>query len=129
MSTHHTLVLTHNKKAYNASKAAVKSLAEHLSYDMRGSATTIHLLVPGWTFTGLSGGGPSNEGRKDEKKKQKPDGAWTPSQVADFLKERMDEGKFWYVLLSLPPFLRARFITDLATPRFCLRGSGTIRQH
>lgn len=39
--------------AYNASKAAVKALAEHLSYDMRGTSTSVHLLVPGWTFTGL----------------------------------------------------------------------------
>lgn len=38
--------------AYNASKAAIKALAEHLSYDMRGSLTSVHLLVPGWTFTG-----------------------------------------------------------------------------
>jgi len=39
--------------AYNASKSAVKTLAEHLSYDMKGSNTSVHLLVPGWTFTGL----------------------------------------------------------------------------
>jgi NAD(P)-dependent dehydrogenase (short-subunit alcohol dehydrogenase family) len=39
--------------AYNASKAAVKSLAEQLSYDLRESSTSVHLLVPGWTFTNL----------------------------------------------------------------------------
>jgi short-subunit dehydrogenase len=39
--------------AYNASKAAVKSLAEHLSYDLRDTPVSVHLLVPGWTFTGL----------------------------------------------------------------------------
>jgi short-subunit dehydrogenase len=39
--------------AYNASKAAVKALAEHLSFDLKDSATSVHLLVPGWTFTGL----------------------------------------------------------------------------
>lgn len=39
--------------AYNASKAAVKSLAEHLNYDLRDMSTSVHLLVPGWTFTGL----------------------------------------------------------------------------
>ena len=39
--------------AYNASKSAVKTLAEHLSYDLRDSSTSVHLLVPGWTFTGL----------------------------------------------------------------------------
>lgn len=39
--------------AYNASKAAVKSLAEHLSFDLKDTQTSVHLLVPGWTFTGL----------------------------------------------------------------------------
>jgi NAD(P)-dependent dehydrogenase (short-subunit alcohol dehydrogenase family) len=39
--------------AYNASKAAVKTIAEHLSYDLKDTKTSVHLLVPGWTFTGL----------------------------------------------------------------------------
>ena len=39
--------------AYNASKAAVKALAEHLSFDLKDTKTSVHLLVPGWTFTGL----------------------------------------------------------------------------
>jgi NAD(P)-dependent dehydrogenase (short-subunit alcohol dehydrogenase family) len=39
--------------AYNASKAAVKALAEHLSYDFKDTSIGVHLLVPGWTFTGL----------------------------------------------------------------------------
>lgn len=40
--------------AYNASKAAVKTLAEHLSWDLREQKNiSVHLLVPGWTFTGL----------------------------------------------------------------------------
>jgi NAD(P)-dependent dehydrogenase (short-subunit alcohol dehydrogenase family) len=39
--------------AYNASKAAVKALTEHLSYDLRDTDVGVHLLVPGWTFTGL----------------------------------------------------------------------------
>lgn len=37
--------------AYNASKAAVKSLAEQLSYELKDTKTSVHLLVPGWTFT------------------------------------------------------------------------------
>jgi len=76
--------------AYNASKAAVKALAEHLSYDMRGSNTSVHLLVPGWTFTGLSGGAPGSA-------KEKPAGAWAPNQVAEFLKSKMDKGRFWCI--------------------------------
>ena len=39
--------------AYNASKAAVKALAEQLCWELRGTKTSVHLLVPGWTYTGL----------------------------------------------------------------------------
>ena len=45
--------------AYNASKAAVKSLAEQLSWDLKDTKTTVHLLVPGWTYTGLVSSSPS----------------------------------------------------------------------
>ncbi|MCJ1371913.1 hypothetical protein MMC20_003133 [Loxospora ochrophaea] len=74
--------------AYNASKAALKSLAEHLSYDLRSTATSVHLLVPGWTYTGITGGRAGGE---------KPAGAWAPEQVARFLEGKMGEGVF-YVL-------------------------------
>ncbi|KAF2837516.1 short chain dehydrogenase/reductase [Patellaria atrata CBS 101060] len=76
--------------AYNASKAAVKALAEHLSYDLRDTKTSVHLLVPGWTFTGMSGGGPLSN-------TEKPAGAWWPEQVADYLYQKMDEGKFYAI--------------------------------
>lgn len=72
--------------AYNASKAAVKTLAEHLSFDLRNEANlSVHLLVPGWTHTGMTnrGGG------------EKPSGAWWPEQVADYLEKKMGEGQFW----------------------------------
>jgi len=74
--------------AYNASKSALKSITEHLSFDLAKSSpsTSVHLLVPGWTFTGLTGGGST---------KTKPDGAWSAEQVADFLYKKMDEGKFY----------------------------------
>lgn len=76
--------------AYNASKAAVKTLAEHLNYDLRASPVSVHLLVPGWTFTGLSGGGP-------ESAKQKPPGAWSSEQVAQFLLQKMEAGCFYVI--------------------------------
>ncbi|KAI0602293.1 short-chain dehydrogenase/reductase [Biscogniauxia sp. FL1348] len=74
--------------AYNASKSAVKTLAEHLSYDLRGpdSHIAVHLLVPGWTWTALAGaaaGGP------------KPPAAWTPEQVVDYLERAVADGRFW----------------------------------
>lgn len=74
--------------AYNASKSAVKTITEHLSFDLAKSSpsTSVHLLVPGWTFTGLTGGGST---------KTKPDGAWSAEQVADFLYKKMGEGKFY----------------------------------
>ncbi|KAH6609791.1 hypothetical protein Trco_003137 [Trichoderma cornu-damae] len=74
--------------AYNASKSAVKTLAEHLSWDLRETKTSVHLLVPGWTFTGLTGGGQT---------KEKPAGAWAPNQVADFLYKKMEEDKFYVI--------------------------------
>jgi len=82
--------------AYNASKAAVKILAEHLSWDLRpteekpDASINVHLLVPGWTYTGLSGGAPgSTDG--------KPAGAWSAEQVVDFLEGKMEEGKFYVI--------------------------------
>lgn len=76
--------------AYNASKAAVKVIAEHLSYDLKDSPTAVHLLVPGWTFTGLSGGAPGSD-------RPKPAGAWSPDQVVDFLQEKMTQGTFYVI--------------------------------
>lgn len=76
--------------AYNASKSAVKTITEHLSFDLAKSSpsTSVHLLVPGWTFTGLTGGGAT---------KEKPEGAWAPEQVADFLYQKMGEDKFYAI--------------------------------
>ncbi len=68
--------------AYNASKAAVRALAEHLSWDLRSTRTTVHLLVPGWTYTGLSG-------NRAAEGTAKPTGAWWPQQVVDLLERRM----------------------------------------
>jgi NAD(P)-dependent dehydrogenase (short-subunit alcohol dehydrogenase family) len=76
--------------AYNASKAAVKALAEHLSHDLRATpGVAVHLLVPGWTFTGITGGGAGGG--------EKPAGAWWPEQVVDYLEKKMGEGKFYVV--------------------------------
>jgi NAD(P)-dependent dehydrogenase (short-subunit alcohol dehydrogenase family) len=74
--------------AYNASKSAIRTIAEYLDYDQRHNANlSVHLLVPGWTFTGLT-----SKTRTD-----KPDGAWWPEQVVDYLEKKMSQGQF-YVL-------------------------------
>ncbi|KAF2680772.1 NAD(P)-binding protein [Lentithecium fluviatile CBS 122367] len=77
--------------AYNASKAAVKTLAEHLNWDFREKKNVgVHLLVPGWTFTGLSGNTPGSP-------TPKPLGAWTPDQVASYLESKMLTSKFYII--------------------------------
>lgn len=90
------------RPAYNASKSAVKTLAEHLSHDLRTSSnpayspqTSVHLLVPGWTYTGLSGNtGPT---ASDEVINKKPKGAWLPEQCAEYGVQGIKNGKFYLV--------------------------------
>ncbi|KAK9369790.1 hypothetical protein V1509DRAFT_619125 [Lipomyces kononenkoae] len=79
---------------YNASKAAIRYLAEQLSYELMNESVTVHLLVPGWTFTGIvSGGAPGvfTEGTAAKK----PAGAWTPDQVADYMDKGIEKGDFY----------------------------------
>ena len=76
--------------AYNTSKAAIKSLTESLAHELRkldGCQVTAHLLVPGFTYTGMV----------QRFLKQRPPGAWLPEQVADQLLEALGRGDF-YVL-------------------------------
>ncbi len=74
--------------AYNVSKAGVKTLTEQLSFALATEAPQVsaHLLVPGFTFTGMSGGGAAAE---------KHPGAWTADQVAAFMLEGMAKGDFY----------------------------------
>jgi len=74
--------------AYNVSKAGVKALTEGLQHSLRntvGCEVSAHLLAPGSTFTGMT-----RRGRTE-----KPAGAWTPEQVADFMLERLAAGDFY----------------------------------
>ena len=76
--------------AYNVSKAAIRTLTEGLAHKLRstpGCQVTAHLLVPGYTFTGLTG-------RHVE---TKPDAAWWPSQVVDELVARMASNDFYVI--------------------------------
>jgi len=75
--------------AYNVSKAGLKALTELLSHDLvaktKGRVTT-HLLIPGFTYTGFT---------KARGVDEKPAGAWTPDQVADFLLKGMASDDFY----------------------------------
>ena len=73
--------------AYNVSKAAIKVLTEGLQHTLRGTdgcQVSAHLLIPGFTFTGMTR-------RSDEK----PAGARTAAQVVDFMLERVAAGDFY----------------------------------
>ncbi|KAG1784656.1 uncharacterized protein HD556DRAFT_1426833 [Suillus plorans] len=74
--------------AYNAAKAAVKSLTEGLAYELRESPAcnvTAHLFIPGWTFTGLTA---RNGG-------EKPAGAWTAEETVLFMLDHVRAGEFY----------------------------------
>ncbi|HEV3190426.1 MAG TPA: SDR family NAD(P)-dependent oxidoreductase [Polyangiaceae bacterium] len=77
--------------AYNVSKAGVKVLTEQLAHELRQVAAdrvTAHLLVPGYTFTGLTAGGAVRDA-------QKPAAAWMPEQVVDVLLSGLAAGDFY----------------------------------
>lgn len=73
--------------AYNTSKAGVKVFTEALAHHLREVEANVsaHLLIPGFVFTDLT--------RHD--RTEKPSGAWTPDQTADFLMERLAMGDFY----------------------------------
>jgi NAD(P)-dependent dehydrogenase (short-subunit alcohol dehydrogenase family) len=72
--------------AYNVSKAGVKVVTEALAHELRnieGARVSAHLLIPGFTFTGLT------------RAAEKPAGAWTAGQVIDFMIDSMSAGDFY----------------------------------
>ncbi|KAH7913968.1 hypothetical protein BJ138DRAFT_1001194 [Hygrophoropsis aurantiaca] len=74
--------------AYNASKAAVKSLTEGLAHELRerpACNVTAHLFIPGWTFTGLT----ARSGA------EKPAGAWTAEETVLYMLDRVRLGEFY----------------------------------
>ena len=73
--------------AYNVSKSGVRVFTEALAHHLReeGTELSVHLLIPGFVFTDLT-----RRGRTE-----KPAGAWTPEQTAEFMLERLEEGDFY----------------------------------
>jgi NAD(P)-dependent dehydrogenase (short-subunit alcohol dehydrogenase family) len=75
--------------AYNVSKAALKAYMEAMEHELRntaGNKVSAHLLIPGFTFTGLTGGGAI---------KEKPTAAWTGEQVVEFMLDSLGRGDFY----------------------------------
>ena len=76
--------------AYNVSKSGVKALTEGLAHTLRNRAgcnVTAHLLIPGFTYTGMTAA----------RFPERPPGAWMPEQVVDRLLDGIAANEF-YVL-------------------------------
>ena len=74
--------------AYNVSKSGVKVFTEALAHELRQTPDcllTAHLLIPGFVYTELTARG----------RPEKPAGAWTPEQTADFMMAGLDAGDFY----------------------------------
>lgn len=72
---------------YNATKAAVKVLSEQLAHELReaGAPISVHLFVPGFTYTGMISSWIP----------EKPAAAWTSEQTVDYFIDRMSQGDFY----------------------------------
>jgi NAD(P)-dependent dehydrogenase (short-subunit alcohol dehydrogenase family) len=80
------ITLPPGNSAYNVSKAGVKAFTELLAHELRQAAPgriSAHLLVPGFTFTGMTG------------RAEKPAGAWTAEQVVDVMIEGITRDDFY----------------------------------
>ncbi|WP_242185809.1 SDR family NAD(P)-dependent oxidoreductase [Sphingomonas sp. CARO-RG-8B-R24-01] len=74
--------------AYNVSKAGVKALTEGLAHTLRqktGDRVSAHLLIPGFTFTGMTARGAVEQ----------PAGAWSADQVVAFMLAGIAAGDFY----------------------------------
>ena len=76
--------------AYNVSKAGVKAVTEALQHELRNTERCqlqAHLLVPGLVYTGIF----------RQFMDEKPDDAWWPEQVIDFMLEKIANGGFYII--------------------------------
>jgi len=74
--------------AYNLSKAGVIAFTESMAHEFRqieSCSLSAHLLVPGFTYTGMI----------SKWLPEKPEGAWTSEQVVAFMLERLQAGDFY----------------------------------
>jgi len=76
--------------AYNVTKAGVKAATESLQHTLRNTEpcqVSAHLLVPGFTYTGLV----------KRIVKEKPAGAWEPAEVATYMFDAINRGSFYII--------------------------------
>jgi len=74
--------------AYNIAKAGVRVFTEALQHHLRNlpdAKVEARLFIPGFVYTSLTAQG----------RLKKPDGAWTPEQVVDFLFAALDRADFY----------------------------------
>lgn len=85
------ITLPPGNSAYNVSKAGVKAYTELLAHELRQhqladaapGRVSAHLLIPGFTYTGMTN------------RPEKPAGAWTAGQVVDLMIEGIGRGDFY----------------------------------
>lgn len=80
------ITLPPGNSAYNVAKAGIKAFTELLAHELRQVApgrVSAHLLVPGFTYTGMTG------------RAEKPPGAWTAEQVVDVMLDGIEKGDFY----------------------------------
>jgi NAD(P)-dependent dehydrogenase (short-subunit alcohol dehydrogenase family) len=80
------ITLPPGNAAYNVAKAGVKAFTELLAHELRNAApgrASAHLLVPGFTYTGITG------------RPEKPAGAWSAEQVVDVMIAGIERGDFY----------------------------------
>jgi NAD(P)-dependent dehydrogenase (short-subunit alcohol dehydrogenase family) len=74
--------------AYNVSKAGVKVATESLQHALRNTEhcqVSAHLLVPGYTYTGLT----------KRRVTEKPAAAWLPDEVVAYMIDAINRGSFY----------------------------------
>ncbi len=84
------ITLPPGNPAYNVSKAGVKAVTEMLQYEFRTTEEcrlSAHLLVPGFTYSGMIRAFLPD----------RPLGAWTTEQVADFMVDQVSRGDFYII--------------------------------
>lgn len=86
------ITLPPGNAGYNLSKAGVRAYTETLAHELRGvagGAVSAHLLIPGFTHTGMTA-----------RSADKPPAAWTPAQVIDFMLVSLTRNEFYILCLD-----------------------------